>query len=368
MATLSVQALTHRYGDVAALNDASFTVEDGRTVALLGPSGCGKTTALRVIAGLESPHAGDVLIDGRSILGSPPHQRGVGLMFQELALFPHLDVRRNIEFGLRMANWPTPQRDQRVSDLLALIDLRDHGIRQMHELSGGERQRVALARTLAPEPGVLLLDEPLGALDESLKQDLRVQLRTILTSLHTTSVMVSHDLRDAIAIADDLVIMGEGRVLQAGPLSDVLAHPQTARIARMVGYVTLLRGIRERTRIVEAGAGSIATDVPEPLAGRGVVVMAHPSSIEAVPTAAGDSHTIRATVQHSRPDGPSAVLDVSIAGRRSIEARWRGVARPSEGETVALAIDAQTLRFFDADDAEADESSADDATTGATMQ
>ena len=354
MAKLSVQALTHRYGDVDALNDASFTVEDGRTAALLGPSGCGKTTALRVIAGLESPHAGDVLIDGRSILGSPPHQRGVGLMFQELALFPHLDVRRNIEFGLRMANWPTPGRNQRVSDLLALIDLRDHGARQMHELSGGERQRVALARSLAPEPSVLLLDEPLGALDESLKQDLRGQLRTILTSLHTTSVMVSHDLRDAIAIADDLVVMGEGRVLQSGTLSDVLTHPSTARIARMVGYVTLLQGIRERTRIVEAGAGSIVTDAPEPLAGRGVVVMAHPSSIEALPSSDGDGRSIRATVQRSRPDGPSAVLDVSIAGRRSIEARWRGVSPPADAETVALVIDPQTLRFFDVDDATSD--------------
>ncbi len=348
MGTLTVQGLARRFGDVVALAGATFTVEDGRVAAILGPSGCGKTTALRVIAGLEPPAAGDVLIDGRSVLGRPPHRRGTGLMFQELALFPHLDVQRNIDFGLRMAKWSRPDRERRVAELLSLVDLPGHGRRRIHELSGGERQRVALARTLAPRPAVLLLDEPLGALDEALKGELRVQLRTILTRVGTTSLMVSHDLRDAIAIADDLVIMGEGRVLQSGALADVLANPGSATVARMLGYVPLLEGAVERGRLVDPVAGSV--DLPDDAVIRSGSAQAftHPSSVQALAVGSEQGCGVIVTVIAARPDGPALTLDLSLGDGRSIAARWAGGAVPAAGDPVELAIQPGTLRFFPA--------------------
>ena len=171
MSNLSARNLVHRFTtDVLAVNDVSFEVPSGHVTALIGASGCGKTTLLRIIAGLEQPQVGDVLLDGQSILNLPAHNRGVGLLFQDLALFPHLDVSNNIAFGLRMANWPNKQCESRVAELLELVGLQHLGKRRIDELSGGERQRVALARTLAPEPKVLLLDEPLGAIDEARKR------------------------------------------------------------------------------------------------------------------------------------------------------------------------------------------------------
>ncbi len=346
MATLTVDALARRYGDVHALRDTTFTVADGRVAALLGPSGCGKTTVLRVIAGLERPDGGEVLIDGESVLGRPPHQRGTGLMFQELALFPHLDVQRNVEFGLRMAKWSRAERDARVEELLSLVDLSGYGRRRMHELSGGERQRVALARTLAPQPSVLLLDEPLGALDEALKQQLRTQLRAILTRLDTTSLVVSHDLRDAVALADDIVVMGEGSVLQTGPLTEVLAHPVSATVAAMLGYVLLLEGTVEGGRFRHSGAGVFEVPAAATLSDGPAQALAHPSSVEALPVGSEQGSDIRGTVVTSRPDGPAHVVVVALGDGRSLDARWRATGAPQSGDTVELAVQPGTLRFF----------------------
>ena len=347
MATLTVRNLARRFEDeVVALHDVSLTVEDGRVAALFGPSGCGKTTVLRLISGLDRPDSGEVLLDGVSVLGRPPHRRGVGLMFQELALFPHLTVSQNIEFGLRMAKWPRAARQTRISQLLTLVGLPGFGRRAIHELSGGERQRVALARTLAPEPQVLLLDEPLGALDEELKQDLRVHLREVLRRLRTTALIVSHDLRDAAAVADDIVVMGEGMVLQAGPLSHVLAHPASVRVAHMLGYVTLAAGALEGGRLVEDGVGAV--DTPPGFASSGEArVLAHPSSLLAVPAGRGLGCGVEGRVVANRPDGPLPLLDVSLGRRRIVQVRWEwDVVAPPDGETVALAARPDTLRFF----------------------
>ena len=346
MATLSVQGLARRFDDVVALRDVSFAVGDGRVTALLGPSGCGKTTVLRLIAGLDQPDAGEVAIDGESVLNRPPHRRGVGLMFQDLALFPHLDVAQNIEFGLRMSNWPKPAREARVSQLLELVDLPGFGRRRIHELSGGERQRVALARTLAPEPEVLLLDEPLGSLDEALKLELRGQLRELLRRLGTTAVIVSHDLRDAAAVADEIVVMDDGEVLQAGPLADVLARPASATVALMLGYVTIADGPVEDGRVVEQGVGAVPVPDGFPPGSR-ARVLAHPSSLLAVPAGGSLGCGVSGTVVASRPDGPTQVLDVSLGDRRVMQLRWeRNVGPPEEGAEVELAARPETLRFF----------------------
>ena len=354
MATLTVRGLEHRFDDVAVLCGLSFTVEDGRVAALLGPSGCGKTTALRLVAGLERPDGGDVLIGGVSVLDRPPHRRGVGLMFQELALFPHLDVHQNIEFGLRMTHWPKEAREARVAELLSLIGLESFGRRGIHEPSGGERQRVALARTLAPEPAVLLLDEPLGALDEVLKQELRGELRGLLKRLRTTTVIVSHDIRDAVAVADDLVVMDRGVVLQAGPTPGLFSAPNSATVARMLGYVMIAEGKIDDGRVVEGGVGAVV--LPDGLARTGrAKVLGHPSTLLAVPAGLNLGCGVAGTVIASRPEGPMQLLDISLGDRRRVQVRWEwDLTPPADGTIVDLAARPETLRFFpvDAEDRE----------------
>ncbi|MXW36280.1 MAG: ABC transporter ATP-binding protein [Chloroflexi bacterium] len=348
MATLTVRELTHGYEAARRVVDGvSFEVADGRVAALLGPSGSGKTTILRLIAGLERPEGGDVQLDGASVLGRAPHRRGVGLMFQELALFPHLDVRANVAFGLRMARWPRDRRERRVDELLALVGIEALGGRRVDALSGGERQRVGLARALAPEPAVLLLDEPLGALDEARKRELRRELRGLLERLETTALLVSHDLRDAQALADDLVALDAGRVLQAGSLHTVLAEPASPEVASMVGWVRLVEGDARDGRVEESGVGSVA--VPEPLEGP-VLVMAHPSAMTAVPTGDARDSGARGTVVGAQPEGPLRVLEVAIGALsavRYVEVRWDARDEPpAPGSPVALAVDPATLRCY----------------------
>lgn len=343
---LTVRELSRCFNDVVALRDVSLTVEEGHVAALLGPSGCGKTTVMRLIAGLDSPDGGDIMIGGESILNQPPHRRGVGLMFQELALFPHLNVSQNVEFGLRMSNWPKQARTERISELLDLVELSGLGGRHIHELSSGQRQRVALARTLAPEPDVLLLDEPLGALDETLKQELRIQLRQVLTRLRTTVLIVSHDLRDAVALADDIVVMGNGHILQAGPIPNVLARPVTVNVALMLGYVTIAEGSVQNGRVVEAGVGSV--QIPDELSiGGQVQVLGHPASLLAVPAGGEFGCGVEGTVVATRQDGPTQVLEIALGRERLTHARWEwDTVAPSSGVTVELAARPGTLRFF----------------------
>ena len=347
MATLRVRSLARRYEDeVVALHDVSFTVEDGRIAAILGPSGCGKTTVLRLIAGLETPDAGDVLIDGTSVVREPPERRGIGLMFQDLALFPHLNVGENVEFGLRMAKWRQPDRLRRVDDLLRLVGLAGMERRRIDELSGGERQRVAIARTLAPQPAALLLDEPLGALDEERKAELRAQMRDLLERMQTTAVIVSHDLRDAIAIADDLVVMERGRVLQSGALPFVVAHPTSTSVARMLGYVTIVSGKVDAGRVIETGVGGV--EIPSGLAITDrAEVLTHPAGLLAVPAGRSLGIGVTGVVMGARPEGPLFTLDVALGTRRTVPARWEwDLLPPPPGTSVELAARPETLRFF----------------------
>jgi ABC-type Fe3+/spermidine/putrescine transport system ATPase subunit len=266
-------------------------------------------------------------------------------MFQELALFPHMNVRDNVMFGLRMAKWPKPARRERAEEMLDLVGLSMFADRRIDELSGGERQRVALARALAPQPAVLLLDEPLGAIDEERKRWLRTELRNVLRSVQTTALIVSHDIRDAVAIADDMVVMDAGQVLQSGPLSSVVAYPITAEAASMFGYVTLIAGeVRER-RVVEQGIGALNLPADLRLTGQ-VRVMAHPSSLRAVPTGDGQGSGVTGQITGVQPDGPTQLLKVTI-GNRQLFARWAwDMHIPPMGSQVEIAVRSETLRFY----------------------
>lgn len=206
---LEVRDVTVSFGDRTVLDAASLTVEDGEIVALLGPSGSGKSTLLRVIAGIVTPGAGSIRLDGREVRAVPTHRRGVGMVFQDEQLFPHLDVGANVSFGLRMAGLPKPERRRRSDDLLATVGLSGFADRSIDRLSGGEAKRVALARSLAPEPRVLLLDEPLSGLDQDLRVRLADELAAILRATGTTSVWVTHDVDEATQVADRVVQLGE---------------------------------------------------------------------------------------------------------------------------------------------------------------
>ena len=238
---LGVRHVAKSYpGGVQALRDVSLNVARGEIVCVLGPSGCGKTTLLRVVAGLEQPDGGEVRFDGCDLMQVPVHQRGFGFMFQDYALFPHRTVAENVEFGLRMANLPLTERRQRVQAMLELVNLPGYGDRTIFELSGGERQRVALARSLAPSPPLLMLDEPLGSLDRGLREALVEELRSILQEMAVTALYVTHDQDEAMALGDRLVIMQRGQIEQVDKPSQVYTQPATAFVARFMGFTNLL--------------------------------------------------------------------------------------------------------------------------------
>ncbi|MBP7686380.1 MAG: ABC transporter ATP-binding protein, partial [Thermoflexales bacterium] len=226
----------------AVLNDVSFEINADEIVCLLGPSGCGKTTLLRVIAGLETADEGTVSFAGRDLRDVPVHQRGFGFMFQDFALFPHKNVWANVIFGLRMQNLPPDQIRQQAQAALEMVGLSGFEQRDVHQLSGGEKQRVALARSLAPQPKLLMLDEPLGALDRQLREELMIEIRRILKAAHLTAIYVTHDQAEAFAVADRVVIMNAGRIEQIGTPVEVYARPASEFVARFLGLPNLIDG------------------------------------------------------------------------------------------------------------------------------
>ncbi|WP_315918504.1 ABC transporter ATP-binding protein [Mesorhizobium sp. SP-1A] len=240
MSGLSINAVTKRFGDFNAVDDVSLAVPHGTFVCLLGPSGCGKTTLLRMIAGLEEPSAGTIALDGADITGVPTHKRNFGMVFQSLALFPHLSVGENISYALRIRGAPKEEQKKRVEELLALIDLPGFADRPVAKLSGGQRQRVAIARALALSPKLFLLDEPLSALDAKLRETMQVELRQLQQRLGITTIVVTHDQREAMTMADLVVVMGKGRILQAAPPIEIYRKPADAFVADFIGITNLL--------------------------------------------------------------------------------------------------------------------------------
>jgi putative spermidine/putrescine transport system ATP-binding protein len=240
MSGLSLNAITKTFGDFNAVDNVSLTVPHGTFVCLLGPSGCGKTTLLRMIAGLEEPTAGSVVLDNDDITAVPTHKRNFGMVFQSLALFPHLSVGDNIAYALRIRGASKAEQARRVEELLALIDLPGFAARPVAKLSGGQRQRVAIARALALSPKLFLLDEPLSALDAKLREAMQVELRQLQQRLGITTIVVTHDQREAMTMADLVVVMGKGRILQAAPPIDIYRKPADAFVADFIGMTNLL--------------------------------------------------------------------------------------------------------------------------------
>lgn len=242
MALLKVVSISKAFAGTPVLQDVSFRADEGEIVCLLGPSGCGKTTLLRIVAGLEAADSGQVTFGGRPLEGVPVHRRGFGLMFQDYALFPHKDVTANVAFGLRMQALSRQKVEDRVFEMLDLVGMRGYEGRRVYDLSGGEQQRVALARSLAPDPRLLMLDEPLGSLDRALREGLMNELRAILNRVGVTSIYVTHDQQEAFAVSDRVIIMHRGRVVQQGTPHDVYLRPASPWVARFLGLTNLVPG------------------------------------------------------------------------------------------------------------------------------
>jgi thiamine transport system ATP-binding protein len=287
---LRVEDVTVRFGAKLALDDVTLEVADGEVVTVLGPSGSGKSTLLRVIAGLQQPDAGRVLLEGRDLARVPPHRRGIGLVFQDHALFHHRDVRGNVDFGLRMRGDSPTDRSARVHEVLELVGLAGYERRSIATLSGGEQQRVALARALAPEPRVLLLDEPLGSLDRRLRDRLLEELEGIFDALRVTALYVTHDRSEAFALGDRVAVVQEGRVVQAGTADELWARPADEDVARFLGLANVRDGRVVRPEAVrltrvrggDAGEGVVESAVRQGPTVRIVVRLHDGSGLEAV--------------------------------------------------------------------------------------
>lgn len=294
---LTLHRLNRSYGGVPVVKDLSLEAPAGAFVALLGPSGCGKTTTLRMVAGLDRPDSGRVVIAGQDITDLPPHRRRVGMVFQSYALFPHLTARSNVAFGLRMAGVGRSERDRRAMEVLGMVGLSAHAGKKPRQLSGGQQQRVAVARALAIEPALLLLDEPLSAIDAKLREELRIEMRLLQRRVGATALFVTHDQAEALAMADLVAVMDGGRIVQLAPPEEVFERPATAYVAGFVGRSARLQGTLREGVIAAGSLNLLVARLPHGLAdGSETQVFVRPHRIRMLATGEAADNVLEGTV------------------------------------------------------------------------
>jgi putative spermidine/putrescine transport system ATP-binding protein len=357
MARLELQQLRKQFGEVTALKGIELDVSSGEFVSLLGPSGCGKTTALRIIAGFEQPTSGRVLIDGRDILGTPANKRDMGMVFQSYSLFPNMTAQENVGFGLKVRRTARAQRTKRATELLELVGLGEHIHRYPHQLSGGQQQRVALARALAIEPRVLLLDEPLSALDAKVRVQLREEIRRIQKELGITALYVTHDQEEALSISDRVVVLSQGQIEQVGPPAEIYGAPHTVFVATFIGTMNRIEGTVSADPLNGSGgfvesAGvrlpvSAARDLP---GGERVLVLIRPEVIELDRLDGNGSlpdHRLKGSVLSHTFLGSVTRLSVSSSlGEFMVDVPSAGALSLGVGTQVTLDWDAESPRLI----------------------
>ncbi len=347
-----LERLTKRFETVPAVDDVSVEVETGEFFSLLGPSGCGKTTTLRMIAGFERPDEGRIVIGDADVTEAPPHRRPVNTVFQSYALFPHLSVEQNVAFGLRFTKTPRDEARRRVAEILELVHLGGLGARRPHQLSGGQQQRVALARALVLSPSVLLLDEPLGALDAKLRRELQVELKSLQREVGITFVYVTHDQEEALTMSDRLAVMHGGRIQQLGAPRDVYEAPATAFVADFLGVSNLMDG-------ASSGGGKVSVDGVALEAGQGhlaatgdVRVTIRPERLEIEPAGTAGGNRMPARVGELVYLGSTTQIHVLTAGGAKLVALLANTGRrfPFErGDHVVAHFPPDALRVLAAD-------------------
>jgi len=309
MSTVQARNVTKRYGDLKALDDVSLDFPDGSFFALLGPSGSGKTTLLRAIAGFVEPEEGEILIDGTDVAHIPAHRRNIGMVFQNYALFPHITVFDNIAFGLSVRGTSKADAKERVGRMLDLVRLSGLDQRKPRQLSGGQQQRVALARALVTEPRVLLLDEPLGALDKRLRQEMQIELKQIQRAVGITAIFVTHDQEEALTLSDRIAIINEGRLVQVGPPGEIYENPNTRFAASFLGDANFLTGRVEGSGVAVEGVGPVGTAAA--VSGSEATLAVRPEKMRLVArNAAADGNRIEGTVRQSVFSGTSVTYIV----------------------------------------------------------
>ena len=346
MGGLVLRNIRKDFGGVRAVENVNLTFAEGELTALLGPSGCGKTTLLRMIAGLEDPSGGSISLGPRDITRLPAHKRKFGMVFQSFALFPHLTVRENVAYSLTIAGTSKSDAWARADSLLDLVQLTGFGDRRIGELSGGQRQRVAIARALAQEPEVFLLDEPMSALDAKLREEMQVELRLLQQRLGITTIVVTHDQREAMTMADRIVVMSNGRVEQSGPPRDIYHKPENAFVADFIGKANFFDGVAEGGK-VRVGDTLLALAPPANfLDGSPVRLACRPEKIDLEEAVAGNR--LPATVTFVRDVGPVRDIHLDTAiGRVIVEYALGESERPLRiGETVTLTPPPESLHAF----------------------
>ncbi len=313
MAHLELTHIRKAFGSSVAVEDFNLTVESGEFVSFLGPSGCGKTTTLRMVAGFETPTAGRITLNGQDLTHLPPNKRNVGMVFQSYALFPNMTVAQNVGYGLKIAGRPPAQMDQRVREMLALIHMADYAARYPYQLSGGQQQRVALARALAIQPQVLLLDEPLSALDAKIRLELRQEIRRVQRQLGITTIYVTHDQEEALSLSDRIVVMSQGRVEQVGTPTQIYNFPANEFVARFVGHINLLEVVVAAPGVVRLGEQSLRVAGTTPPNGQTARLAVRPEEMN--PGALAGGNTLHGEVDSVTYLGSIVRVGVRVEGQ-----------------------------------------------------
>ncbi|MCP1835583.1 putative spermidine/putrescine transport system ATP-binding protein [Bradyrhizobium sp. USDA 4532] len=340
---VELRSVSKYYGEVAAVASVSLSVRRGELLCLLGPSGCGKTTTLRMVAGFVEPSSGTININGVDMTHQPPYRRDTGMVFQSYALFPHMTVAENIAFGLENLKWPRDKREERVEEMLKLVELSHLARRLPRQLSGGQQQRIALARALAMRPAVLLLDEPFSNLDAQLRVRMREELREVIRGVDVTTLFVTHDQEEALTMSDRIVVMNAGQVEQVGTPGEIYETPATSFVAKFIGWCSLLKGIvgTDGTFTSDSGlrlAGNWS-------AGPGTVVI-RPEQVRLSSDGdAGQSLLARVVESHYYGGATRVVFDVN-GEQLTMQERFSFGRHPTPGDTLSITINTNEIRVL----------------------
>jgi putative spermidine/putrescine transport system ATP-binding protein len=350
---LRLEDISHRFGDVLAVRDINLDIAGGELVALLGPSGCGKSTLLRIVSGFIRQSSGRVLFDGEPVDHLPPSRRGAGIVFQNYALFPHMTVAENVAYGLEAQKWPRRRIGPRVAEMLALVHMSEFAARKPRQLSGGQQQRIALARCLATDPKVLLLDEPFGALDKNLRLDMQIEVKRLQREYGITTILVTHDQEEALSMADRIAVMARGSIEQVSSPTEIYDRPRTLFVNQFVGSANVVAGELMRAQDgvaavrVPGGAVLKVEETAQLAAGAPVLVSVRPEQLR-LEAAPGEGR-IAGVVKAVMPLGPHVVYEVETQSGTSFkvsEPRVPATPLRRPGESVHVAASAAACRVF----------------------